>query len=117
MFFQYQLDYRKKQNVVFEEWIEKDWVRDAQTQRIGGTTDPDEAIAIFADRIGGPTAVGTVLTARVLPGFVVGPLAGVLADRFPKRRGKLVAGQSRRQIYLPSSANIMKLRSRALAMR
>lgn len=45
--FQYQLDYRKKQNVVFEEWIQKDWVRDAQTQRIGGTTDPDDAIAVI----------------------------------------------------------------------
>lgn len=45
--FQYQLDYRKKQGLVFEEWIEKDWVRDAQTQRIGGTTDPDDAIAVI----------------------------------------------------------------------
>jgi hypothetical protein len=45
--FQYQLDYRKKQNLVFEEWIEKDWVRDAQTQRIGGTTDPNDAIAVI----------------------------------------------------------------------
>jgi Galactose-3-O-sulfotransferase len=44
--FQYQLDYRKKQNLVFEEWIEKDWVRDAQTQRIGGTTDANDAIAV-----------------------------------------------------------------------
>lgn len=45
--FQYQLDYRKKQDLVFEEWIEKDWVRDAQTQRIGGTTDPRDAIAVI----------------------------------------------------------------------
>jgi hypothetical protein len=45
--FQYQLDYRKKQNLVFEEWIEKDWVRDAQTQRIGGTADPHDAIAVL----------------------------------------------------------------------
>ncbi len=46
--FQYQLEYRKKQDLVFEEWIEKDWVRDAQTQRIGGTTDPNDAIAVIA---------------------------------------------------------------------
>ena len=45
--FQYQLDYRKKQNLVFEEWIEKDWVRDAQTQRIAGTTDAADAIAVI----------------------------------------------------------------------
>jgi len=45
--FQYQLDYRKKQNLEFEAWIEKDWVRDAQTQRIGGTTDPQDAIAVI----------------------------------------------------------------------
>ena len=45
--FQYQLDYRKKQDLVFEEWIEKDWVRDAQTQRIGGTTDPKDAISVI----------------------------------------------------------------------
>ena len=45
--FQYQLDYRKKQNLEFEEWIEKDWVRDAQTQRIGGTTDPHDAMAVI----------------------------------------------------------------------
>jgi Galactose-3-O-sulfotransferase len=45
--FQYQLDYRKKQDLVFEEWIEKDWVRDAQTQRIGGTTDANDAIAVI----------------------------------------------------------------------
>jgi Galactose-3-O-sulfotransferase len=45
--FQYQLEYRKKKNLVFEEWIEKDWVRDSQTQLIGGTTDPDDAISVM----------------------------------------------------------------------
>jgi dTMP kinase len=44
------------------------------------------AIAVFADNIGGPTAVGTVMIARVLPGFVVGPLAGVVADRWDRKR-------------------------------
>jgi len=44
--FQYQLDYRKKERV-FEEWIQNDWVRDAQTQRIAGTTNVDDAIAML----------------------------------------------------------------------
>ena len=44
------------------------------------------AIAIFANRIGGPTAVGTVMTARVIPGFLVGPLAGVVADRWDRKK-------------------------------
>jgi hypothetical protein len=48
--FQYQLDHRKKRNLVFEEWIRKDWVRDAQTQRIGGTTDAGDAIAVIRRR-------------------------------------------------------------------
>jgi hypothetical protein len=43
--FQYQLDYRKKERV-FEEWIHNDWVRDAQTQRLGGTTNVHDAIAV-----------------------------------------------------------------------
>jgi hypothetical protein len=43
--FQYQLDYRKKERV-FEEWIHNDGVRDAQTQRLGGTTNVHDAIAV-----------------------------------------------------------------------
>jgi hypothetical protein len=46
--FQYQLEYRKKRGLIFERWIEEDWVRDAQTQRIGGTTDPNDAIETIA---------------------------------------------------------------------
>ncbi len=45
--FQYQLDYRKKKGLVFEEWIHKGWVRDAQTQRIGGTSNAGDAIAVI----------------------------------------------------------------------
>lgn len=47
--FQYQLDYRKKERV-FEDWISNDWVRDAQTQRIGGTTNAADAIATIEKR-------------------------------------------------------------------
>lgn len=45
--FQYQLDYRKKKNLVFEDWIQKDWVRNAQTQRIGGTPEANDAISVI----------------------------------------------------------------------
>lgn len=44
------------------------------------------AIAVLAQRIAGAPGVGIVMTARVLPGFIVGPLAGVVADRFDRRR-------------------------------
>jgi hypothetical protein len=46
--FQYQLEYRRKRGLVFEDWIRNDWVRDAQTQRLGGTTDPTDAIGTIA---------------------------------------------------------------------
>ena len=49
------------------------------------------AIAILADRIGGPSGIGVVMTARVLPGFFVGPLAGVIADRFDRRKTMIIS--------------------------
>ncbi len=49
------------------------------------------AIAILAERIGGATAIGAVMTARVLPGFFVGPLAGVLADRWDRKKTMIAA--------------------------
>lgn len=49
------------------------------------------AIAVFAARIGGNTAVGAVMTARVLPGFIAGPIAGVIADRWDRRKTMMVA--------------------------
>jgi hypothetical protein len=48
--FQYRLDHRRRTDLSFEEWIEKDWARDAQTQRIGGTTDVNDAISVIAKR-------------------------------------------------------------------
>ena len=44
------------------------------------------AIAVLADEISGPTAVGAVMIARVLPGFLIGPLAGVVADRWDRKK-------------------------------
>jgi hypothetical protein len=45
--FQYRLDHRDRHDLSFEEWIEKDWARNAQTQRIGGTTDAADAIGVI----------------------------------------------------------------------
>jgi hypothetical protein len=45
--FQYQLDHRKKRGVVFEDWIQNDWVRDAQTQRIAGAANVDDATSLI----------------------------------------------------------------------
>lgn len=49
------------------------------------------AIAVLANSIGGPTGIGAVMTARVLPGFFVGPLAGVVADRFDRKKTMISA--------------------------
>jgi hypothetical protein len=45
--FQYHVDHRKKKHLVFEEWIQRDWLRDAQTKRIAGTANADDAIRII----------------------------------------------------------------------
>lgn len=49
------------------------------------------AIAVFAEQLGGAAGVGVVMTARVVPGFIVGPLAGVVADRFNRKRLMVVS--------------------------
>ena len=48
--FQYHIDHRKKKHLVFEEWIQMDWLRNAQTQRIAGTQNADDAIRIIGER-------------------------------------------------------------------
>lgn len=45
--FQYHVDHRKKKGLVFEEWIQRDWLRDAQTKRIAGTASADDAIRVI----------------------------------------------------------------------
>lgn len=45
--FQYHVDHRKKKGLVFEEWIERDWLRNAQTKRIAGTSSAADAIRII----------------------------------------------------------------------
>jgi len=45
--FQYNVQYRAKKQLVFEEWIQKDWTRNHQTKMIAGVADVDEAIRII----------------------------------------------------------------------
>jgi hypothetical protein len=44
--FQYHVDHRKK-DVEFDEWIQREWLRDAQTKRIAGTADAADAIEVI----------------------------------------------------------------------
>jgi dTMP kinase len=69
------------------------------------------AIAVFAERLGGNTGVGAVMTARVLPGFLVGPVAGVIADRWDRKRTMMVADATRAALIfsLPFVENLLYL--------
>lgn len=49
------------------------------------------ALVVLASDIGGSIGVGAVMTARVLPGFFVGPIAGVFADRWDRKKTMVVA--------------------------
>ena len=48
--FQYNIQYRKKKNLVFEEWIQKEWTRNHQTKMIVGVPDVNKAIRIIRDK-------------------------------------------------------------------
>jgi dTMP kinase len=69
------------------------------------------AIATLAYNLNGNAGVGAVMTARVLPGFIVGPIAGVFADRFDRRKMMVVADLSRAVVIfsLPFFNNIAYL--------
>ena len=45
--FQYNVQYRRKKDLVFEEWIQRDWTRNHQTKMIAGVADVAEAIRIL----------------------------------------------------------------------
>jgi hypothetical protein len=45
--FQYNIQYRGKKELVFEEWIQKDWTRNAQTRLIAGVEDYRQAVQII----------------------------------------------------------------------
>jgi hypothetical protein len=48
--FQYNIQYRKKKNLVFEEWIQKEWPRNRQTKMFAGAADVNKAIQIIKDK-------------------------------------------------------------------
>lgn len=48
--FQYNVQHGGKKDLVFEEWIQRDWPRDYQTKMIAGVPDADEAIRIIQAR-------------------------------------------------------------------
>jgi MFS family permease len=53
------------------------------------------ALAVFAFRAGGATAVGLVALVRLLPAAVVAPFAALLGDRFPRKRIMIAADLAR----------------------
>ncbi len=48
--FQYKVQVSKKENLVFEEWIQRDWTRNHQTKWIAGVDDVNEAIRIIKEK-------------------------------------------------------------------
>ncbi|HAW50990.1 MAG TPA: hypothetical protein DCX54_01495, partial [Flavobacteriales bacterium] len=48
--FQYNVQFRKKKNLVFEDWIQQDWTRNQQIKRIAGVADVNEAIRIIREK-------------------------------------------------------------------
>lgn len=48
--FQYNIQYRGKTDLVFEQWIQQDWPRNAQTKMIAGKADVDEALRVIRAR-------------------------------------------------------------------
>lgn len=76
------------------------------------------AIVVFAQRLGGNTFVGAVMIARVLPGFVAGPIGGVLADSWDRKRTMVVADVSRAAIIfsLPFVPNRLYLLVASVAL-
>jgi dTMP kinase len=69
------------------------------------------ALVVLASDIGGSIGVGAVMTARVLPGFFVGPLAGVFADRFDRKKTMVLSDFGRAGIILtlPFVENLLYL--------
>lgn len=58
------------------------------------------ATLALANRIGGTTGILVPLVARILPGLVAGPLFGVLADRWDRRKTMVVADATRAVLVL-----------------
>lgn len=79
------------------------------------------AIAAAAARIGGgspETAIGLVMSARIAPGFVFGPVAGVLVDRWDRKRVMVVCdlGRAATLALLPFIDHVWQLLVASLAL-
>ena len=48
--FQYNIQYRGKKDLDFEEWIQRDWTRNSQSKLIAGAADIDSAIRIIKEK-------------------------------------------------------------------
>ena len=48
--FQYNIQYRGKKDLIFEDWIQQEWTRNAQTKRIANVSDVNEAIRIIREK-------------------------------------------------------------------
>ncbi len=48
--FQYKVNVSRKENLDFEEWIQRDWPRNHQTKWIAGVEDVDEAIRVIQNK-------------------------------------------------------------------
>jgi hypothetical protein len=48
--FQYNVQYRGKKDLIFEEWIQEDWTCNHQTKMIAGVADVDKAIQIIREK-------------------------------------------------------------------
>lgn len=48
--FQYNVQYRGKKDLVFEEWIQKEWTRNSQTRLIAGAPDLNKALRILREK-------------------------------------------------------------------
>jgi dTMP kinase len=57
------------------------------------------AVLALVYQVGGAFAVSGVMTARILPSIVFGPIAGALVDRFDRKRMMIVADLSRGALY------------------
>mgnify|MGYP001496175526 CR=1 FL=1 len=71
--FQYKVNVSNKENLDFEEWIQRDWPRDHQTKWIAGVADVDKAIRILHEK-----NIFVGLTERFDESMVL--LKGLLAD-------------------------------------
>jgi hypothetical protein len=48
--FQFDVDYRRKKHLVFDEWLQRAWLQNVQTKQIAGTPSVDDAIRVIQER-------------------------------------------------------------------